>query len=696
MAQGVFNLNSWLNMQAADILSVFTGFPGYKAFFPFKYDLKILYLFPFIPFIYLSILLANFGKARDTVDKRFSVSFLIVGLIFIVLLKKRFPPFGNLTVMFFNLPLLPVLRSYEKIAIFMPFTIFTAIYGLICPQRLKDKKMLLGIPLVFLGVLPFFIGGLQKKYTIAHTQANDYLTSDYSSLVKIPSDYYEQAAFSNTMPADTKIQASPYCALGSDSWAYYPKWGLRGFNPAEILFEKPTIAQSMSSYNLYGWNPNLTFNELNLPPLWYPKLLSFFNVSHILYHKDVAPEFIVKSYPKYDYLEKTGRLSKERETENLIFYSLDKDKYESPHLYVTHNKIEIYDSYESLPYVLSLEDFPTKSYFEVNSNGPDSKDSEIYSVLTRNPSVLDLQNLNWDFNWAWDVPLHDISLIEHKLLRKQEARVESSAVDWQEKIDVKLSNLVKRAFDVSEHNKLDNVSLSEDFVSEFTEIKEIISMNLEHHKAPYYAEKIFKYLLMIRNKLGTEQTYEFYSGFIDDFYTFLESTDLLECSGLCYSAFVPRAGDYEILVVGEDLDGISLFRKDSFGERELEEVSSGMEGSAYFGKSSFGENSQVSLRLKFDGTKNLISGALWAKYSGSLKDRFDVATSDSGYDIFYKEIAMWDSSSNYSLSFDYNAGDLDFYFFIVESPTTIGKDTSFDMEQFLENPEIYEYTEVPS
>jgi len=130
-----------------------------------------------------------------------------------LIIKKGQAPFAEATLKVFSfIPFLAVFRSYEKLALFMPFIVLAGIYGLM-PKRWLSSKWLAVFPLAaLLSASPFLIGGIQTKYsiTLGDNPTKDYTNAKYSGLVKIPADYYKIAKIVNKDRQDSKIQDLPY------------------------------------------------------------------------------------------------------------------------------------------------------------------------------------------------------------------------------------------------------------------------------------------------------------------------------------------------------------------------------------------------------------------------------------------------------------------------------------------------------
>ncbi len=359
-ASTVFDLRSWLGMQSASVLSVFSGVQGYSDYFPFKYDSGPLSAAVFVPvFLFAFALLKGNYKKKE---HRLVVLFSLVYLLVVILVKKLAPPFSGVSLWLFSKTPLFVLRSYEKTAIFLPFALLLPSYIFIknIPSKQSKIILILFVFLVGLSAKPFFTGGIQTKYSVTFPKGKNYLTADYSILVSMPSDYRELSAISDNDKRDSRIQALPFSPLNSITWINYPKWKAIGSDPVEMLFNKSTLFSNSSIYVTQGWTPSEYFNSSTRNPLWYLRLLSLFDTSDILYHKDVAEQFIPLSLPKIERLAADGYINELKETENANLYSVSKDQF-LPHFYIPEDKLFVAGGVKSLPAVLGFSDYKTRS-----------------------------------------------------------------------------------------------------------------------------------------------------------------------------------------------------------------------------------------------------------------------------------------------------------------------------------------------
>ena len=373
----MFNLETWLQMQSSSLLSLFSGLPGLIGFFPFKYGYLLLYPLPFASvFVLLYLLHLNKGNFKSKPNKLVLI-LLTIFIVFGVLIKKSEPPFGTQTLALFNIPIFTALRSYEKLAVLLPSVLLISTYILMGTIGEYKKKIML-TALIIICPLPFFIGGIQKRYSITMEAGTNYKTATYSGLVKIPDSYSDIILHVNKTPTNGRIMSLPYSAVNTDAWVNYPKWKLIGFSVLDNLFTKSTIAQNLPQIAASGFNMNIDLSNTKHDPIWYVRALKYLNVTHILYHLDVFEEFVQITKDKMGYLEKAGAISKAVSSKDAILYKLN-NKYIGDLFYIPKKVVGIYGGLWSLPSVMLNEDGTNLVFVDLD-NFPDSLKDKINTV----------------------------------------------------------------------------------------------------------------------------------------------------------------------------------------------------------------------------------------------------------------------------------------------------------------------------
>ena len=696
---GVFDLENWLEAQSADLFSIFMGLQDYRNYFPFRYGFKGLLLLSFAPIFLLFYMLFRADSNNKDSNRKVSIALLMVGLIYIVLLKKAAPPFGNLTLKLFRISFLPALRSYEKVAMFIPFIIFTSLYGLLPEKWFKKGFYSLFVGIFLLIPLPFLIGGIQQKYSITFGEDFDYFSAEYSSLVSIPKDYYEASDYLNENLSDTKIQALPYSAINTVAWVNYPKWKLIGLNPTENLFDKSTISQNTSLYLLNRWNPSRDLNSLRLSPFWYIKMLRYFNVSHIIYHKDVSPPFIFQSLHKIKELEDLEYLSKIFESENIVLYELS-ENYKYPHFYVSELTFSLSGGLRTLPYVLSTNENFSKSHFVLNN----VDGSNPFCLLEKNSLSKIYGSSRWGENWEWPSFAAYPNTVKYRAAQFKGSIKYRLAEGYEERINIKLLSLAKRALELTKFDLYEDPSAIARFTRELEDIKEeleaISDGGRESSRYRSAIEKVLSYLLRIKIEYGdTSSSKEFYDKTTSFFYDWVYSLGNSDCADFCYYVDVPKDGVYEVLVTKSDstsdyLDNnlspeLLLLEHNKTPVKLIKDEENKYLDFISFGYHTFSTSSAKQITLKLSEPQDLISKESWSDYQSFSDEDGNIFMGSQMANppiMKLKEINDWEPNQEYSLSFEYKVRGGSVGYAVVEDLISEKELFSLDLDSYYSYP----------
>jgi hypothetical protein len=343
-SQAVFDMKSWILWQSAHFPTVFFLVDPVNNYI----NVKTLTIFSGIIFLTLLILLSQKKKIS-----RFVMMFLAILLVCVFLFNKGIGLINTgVIAALFNNPILGSLRSADKSAVFLPFFLLIIVYGLLANQKKNTIWLISGLMLIsLLSVTPFFRGNVQRLYSASHQKGQDYLTSKYSSLVKIPDEYYALANSLNQEKLINRVVSFPYNALNSIGWVNYPKWKQIGTDPTFQLFTKPFI--QVVSYATYGtWNWGGYWNNQNTDQTaWIVPFLGLSNSRYLLYHLDVDPTFIAQTKDKIKYLLDQKLISQVTTGEDATLYRIS-DQFYLPHIY-TPKQVVIADKFAAdLPEIL--------------------------------------------------------------------------------------------------------------------------------------------------------------------------------------------------------------------------------------------------------------------------------------------------------------------------------------------------------
>ena len=670
ISDGAFDLLTWLRTQSADLLSIIISLPGYQEFIPFSHEIKIAYILAFIPMFSVVYLLSKI-KQEDKNSKAFKIclALLLTEIILFILIKKSKPPFAGQTLWLYSIPLLSTFRSYEKLAVLIPFINLTAIYGLLQNTNINRKIVNTLIIFALLAPFPFLLGGIQTKYsiTIGTDKSKDYLSAKYSGLVKIPVDYYEAAEYLNTSDnTDTKIQSLPYSPLNTTSWVNFPKWKLIGFNITDYLFDKTTIASNSSQYMLYGWIPQKNFNETTLNPIWYVRLMSYLNVSHLNYQLAVDNQFILESYPKIKLLQKANVIHEEYTSQNLKLYKLA-DNLILPKFYIPEKSIFVNNPVSNFPYALLQNDYKDKNVF-IFENGenfeslPDDGISENLTILDSIPNLEDLHNLSWDVSWPWPEDREKLKTVNDKN---------------KDTLNTVLFNLVVTS---RNYNTLLDYGYWE---QQLSSLHNLLNQKNQSSTGLFMDDyiKSASYLIRINQDIFSKMSRSI------DLETVLKIDRPAFCKDVCYYFSVNKNGDYEIQISKEGFESnellstsISIYENGEKNGKEIyhiDHLDPAGENFIILGTFSFVSSKSYYVNLQYPNQRNLLNDDDWHEY-----------TNDEQTQLVYKKINNCIANRFYTTSnSESTLGKVEYI--IAEDIPDFEKIESQDINEFLEsNSEI--------
>ncbi len=248
----------------------------------------------------------------------------------------------------FTLPLINSLRTGNKSYIFLPFFILIVLF--LCYKSTKETIVkylfIFSSLLIILSCFPLIIGKTLTDYSPFYLKDENYLTANYTFIFHMPKKYVDLNKFINPKEQN-RILVLPYSIINSIGWMNYTHWKYVGVDPVISLINKPLVNPN---YYLYPttWNYGELWNrQSEKKSLWIFSLAAIMNSKYILYHKDVAPQFVNQTIDKLKYYEKLGLISKIEENNYFAFYTID-EKFFIPRVYVP-NKVIVTDK--------KLEDF---------------------------------------------------------------------------------------------------------------------------------------------------------------------------------------------------------------------------------------------------------------------------------------------------------------------------------------------------
>jgi len=225
-------------------------------------------------------------------------------------------------------------------------------------------------------------------------------------------------------------------------------------------------------YLSHGWNPSEDFTYAKLDPIWYPRLLSFFNVSHILYHNDVADKFNFQTSPKIDHLVNVGALSMVFSSPMLDILELNQVYRKGP-VFVPEEVVEVRGKYKNFPKVLLDPNFTSNRSYVLSEKEKGKMlkyTSALIYTIPREEEIVSKFN-TWDEQWPWpdDKVIRDGVFQQVELVRERLA--EQNSYDVYQKVNKKLIHATMRAAEL----RLLNLQGADARVDLFnTKVREII------------------------------------------------------------------------------------------------------------------------------------------------------------------------------------------------------------------------------
>ena len=660
----VFDITNWVKGQSSDITSILLGYKNYSDYFPFKYNSKLFYSLGFIPSILLIFLMGKYKKQAFK-GINFAIALIATGVIFILLIKKYAPPFSELTLLLYKLPAISIFRSYEKLAIFLPFTIFTGIWVFLITKAYPRKIII--IVLMLLTPFPFFSGGIQKKYSITFPANQNYISAKYSSLISIPQDYYVISSILNENENTLKIQALPYSTINSIAWVNYPKWKLIGLNPTDNLFRSPVISQNASMYLLHDWNPSLEFNVSKIDPVWYIKLISMFGVSDIIFHNDVADDFISQSINKIENLEQRGIIFKGYTSQSATIYNINTD-YVTKNIYIPDNNFSIYGPLKFLPHALMFNNHKNNFRFSLNTL-PADPTADIYIFEQPIESLYTLDAKYWKASWAWpDGKQIDPYSISYKLLRLKENLFNDYIENKNEKITNSLIELARLAIIINNQNLYSDPNLEKQFSDDAIKLLQILShdeQSVSNSDDIKNIAKAISYFQRIKSIYTSNLNNQ--DRFLETLYNlYIKVSGCDEHHQYCYSLKPPIGGQYEIYIpksevgIYDDKDIANNLQLRLAFHNNNKVIATPKESEdenyIYFGTYQLDQDSAANVDLEIQNNKNLISNGDWVEYRAfeSTNDNLTITPQVLNMvELRYKQIENWEPNVEYIITFDY-------------------------------------------
>lgn len=273
-------------------------------------------------YIILPFLLLIYAYNNKRVKNEYLIQILLI--LFLILFSTKYNnPLKSVFRFSFNLPLTAMLRSPDKMFIFLPFFYAALISRILVTTRTKIIRILVGI--LILMSLSFFYSGFAVKYLTS-------VNKGYRYAINIPDEYKDFSQEVNSAEISTSILSIPYSVKNSINWSNYPKWNFVGHDVLHLLFNRNFISANVFDHPVY--ETNMTFRNLWKNPNccgddYIEKSFDRFGVEYVIWHKDIDEGRFKENIPVYEMLQKSvnnGLIQKIEDNEYFEAYQVDESK----------------------------------------------------------------------------------------------------------------------------------------------------------------------------------------------------------------------------------------------------------------------------------------------------------------------------------------------------------------------------------
>jgi hypothetical protein len=315
---------SWLLANARPVISAlrFVFYvDNYPDMFPYASLLKPFFVFlSFYPAIFA--LLALLIRKKD----RLWMNFFALMFVVIALLQAKQLLLGNFAYTLFMLPIINVLRSWDKFLVLFPFIYAMLIaFLMIKIQSLKAKKILTGVIILIILIypLPFFIGKFHVTF-----ERSFLWRYKYNTIVKTPSYYAKMGDYINRDKGYYKNLTMPYGGVIGTGWVLYPKWKFLGADYTTLYLNNPTFSPVEIKYQFKYAKKIQEDKELGQEA--FVNLVRLNGIRYLIFNKDVEDVYIAEFDDVFKEVRKNFTF--EKNFGNLDIYRLNKEK-ELPVIY---------------------------------------------------------------------------------------------------------------------------------------------------------------------------------------------------------------------------------------------------------------------------------------------------------------------------------------------------------------------------
>lgn len=236
-------LKTWIEANARPVIGnlrfVFCPVNNFPDLFPYKNLPKVIWTYlSFYPFL---LLIMSLALIKDKKDRAWALGFSAAFVMIVIMTAKQLL-LKQLGIFIFMLPIINVLRSWDKLMALLPFIyMMMIVLGLRGLERHKPRirqvSYVIMIALLLIYPLPFFAGRFHTTFNYGFMWGYK-----YDPLVKLPGYYQEIAEYVNKDHEPYKIVTMPYTGEVGAGWVLYPKWKYFGVDFTTIMFDNPVLS----------------------------------------------------------------------------------------------------------------------------------------------------------------------------------------------------------------------------------------------------------------------------------------------------------------------------------------------------------------------------------------------------------------------------------------------------------------------
>lgn len=390
----IYDLKNWVILQALSIPRALSGVPPLDAYYASNITFVVKFLYFIFPIVIVGLLIYLL-YIKGLTKKHLLFLFLY---LFLVALNNKGVGFFNADQIWtvFKLPFLLPLRSFDKTLIFYEFINLALILVLLenINTRLRNFVLALIIIVELSICYPLWMGWTQKYKGYFYENTNNYKTSKYKSLVKIPLDYFNIAKIVNGDPDQFRIFALPY-THGVPGFVDLPSWGVFGNNPLPQLFNKSLVHINEYALSYLNWDYGKELESDPANTYWLIKVLQTQNIRYIIFHKDIDKKYIQPDLSIINTYTKDLILTKIYSGDNADLFRIN-DPYFVPKIYIPDSYLFVPNGLSNYPTYLNSIDLSKKILISDNETNlanlsSPSKCQTVFKVVSSTEFKISLQ-----------------------------------------------------------------------------------------------------------------------------------------------------------------------------------------------------------------------------------------------------------------------------------------------------------------